>query len=285
MAITINESSVTALPNGAKVRHQPLLTRQHTADGKVLLDRVSVDAGGTHTLSIGARDLAWIQILSGETTLTRPALERAPEHSDRLNLAHIVFLPPGFKGTLTTTAGVEMIYATVPDAHRFDPAFDTRPPAFRIVDWTHEPVLDSEHDARKRIYIATPKLFGTRAIKGEIIIYPPGTLGANHHHEGAEHFMYVLKGRGTAYANESPIPVRKGDLIYYGDRERHYLLSEGDEEMSFVEFFVPGEYKTVWVPGAPVCTWTPTGRSLSGAKPVREIARHSSADVASPVDV
>ena len=97
--------------------------------------------------------------------------------------------------------------------------------------------------------------------------------------------MFLLKGKGTAYANEAPIPVRKGDLIYYGDRERHYLRSEGGEDMAFVEFFVPGVYKTIWAPGAAICTWTPTGRSISGAAPVREIARHSSAEVASPQDV
>ncbi len=84
-------------------------------------------------------------------------------------------------------------------------------------------MLNSEHDARKRIYLVTPKLFGTKAVKGEMIIYPPGTAAANHHHEGAEHFMYVLRGRGTVYANEKPFPVRKGDVIYYPDRERHYL--------------------------------------------------------------
>jgi quercetin dioxygenase-like cupin family protein len=173
----------------------------------------------------------------------------------------------------------------VPNAARFDAAFTTSPPPFKIVDWTREPVLDSEHDARKRIYMVTPKLFGTKAIKGEMIIYPPGTQASNHHHEGAEHFMYVLKGNGTAYANESPIPVRKGDLIYYDDRERHYLRSEGNEEMAFVEFFVPGEYKTIWAPGAAICTWSPTGRSISGTPPVREIAKHSSAGIASPQDV
>jgi len=43
----------------------------------------------------------------------------------------------------------------------------------------------------------TPKLFGTKAVKGEMIIYPPGMAAANHHHVGAEHFMYVLRGRGT----------------------------------------------------------------------------------------
>ena len=146
-------------------------------------------------------------------------------------------------------------------------------------------MLNSEHDARQRIYVATPGLFSTRAIKGEMIIYPPGTQAANHHHEGAEHFMYVLKGAGTAYANESPIPVKKGDLIYYGNCERHYLRSSDDGEMVFVEFFVPGDYKTVWAPGAAICTWTPTGRSISGAAPARAIARHSSADSATVQDV
>jgi quercetin dioxygenase-like cupin family protein len=145
-------------------------------------------------------------------------------------------------------------------------------------------VLDSEHDARKRIYVATPRLFDTTAIKGEMIIYPPGTQAANHHHEGAEHFMYVLSGRGTAFANEQPIAVTKGDLIYYAERERHYLRSEGSEDMVFVEFFVPGKYTTVWAPGAPVCTWTPTGRNIRGETPAREIRGHSSA-LPTPQDV
>ncbi len=279
MALTINESTITPEPIANGVTRQRLLTERHTTGGKVLLDRVNIAASANQGINIAATDLAWIQILEGEATLTHG------NAADSLTTAHIVFLPPCFNGTLATGKGVTLVHATVPNAARFDAAFTQNPPQFRIVDWTREPMLDSEHDARKRIYVATPKLFGTKAIKGEMIIYPPGTEASNHHHEGAEHFMYVLKGRGTAYANESPIPVRKGDLIYYGDRERHYLRSEGDTEMAFVEFFVPGEYKTIWAPGAPVCTWTPTGKSLSGAKPVREIAKHSSADVASPIDV
>jgi quercetin dioxygenase-like cupin family protein len=199
--------------------------------------------------------------------------------------AHIALLPPGFQGALQSAGGAALLYAEVPEAACFDPGFDSNPPRFRIVDWTQEPVLDSRHDARKRIYVATPKLFGTKAIKGEMIIYPPGTEAANHHHEGAEHFMYVLRGRGTAYANESPIPVRSGDLIYYDDRERHYLKSERDVEMAFVEFFVPGVYKTIWAPGAAICTWLPTGRNIHGEIPAREIKAHSSAEAASPQDV
>lgn len=279
MAITINENSVTALPAGAKIRRQPLLSARHTKDSKILLDRVTVDAGGVQAFDIAPTNLAWLQILEGEAQLTHA------HNTHTISKAHIIFLPPSFSGKLTTTGGIEFLHATVPNAARFDPAFSATPPQFSIVDWTREPMLDSEHDARKRIYVATPKLFGTKAIKGEIIIYPPGTEASNHHHEGAEHFMYVLKGRGTAFANESPLKVQRGDLIYYENKERHYLRCEGEEEMVFVEFFVPGEYKTIWVPGAPVCTWTPTGRSFSGAAPVRTIARHTSADIVSPHDI
>ena len=125
-------------------------------------------------------------------------------------------------------------------------------------------MLDSEHDARKRIYLVTPKLFGTKAVKGEMIIYPPGTAAANHHHEGAEHFMYVLRGRGTVYANEKPFPVRKGDVIYYPDRERHYLEAASDEELVFAEFFAPAEFKTIWVNETQICAWLPTGRDIRG---------------------
>jgi len=282
VAITINESNVAAVSIAAKVKRQPLLTAAHTQDGKVLLDRLIVEAGGTHALHIGTGDLAWVQIIEGTAVLSHGS---QGDTKDALTHAHIVFLPPGFSGTLATPNGVILIYATVPNAARFDAAFTQSPPLFKIVDWTREPMLDSEHDARKRIYVVTPKLFGTKAIKGEMIIYPPGTQASNHHHEGAEHFMYVLKGKGTAWANELPIPVRKGDVIYYDDRERHYLRAGNEEEMAFVEFFVPGEYKTIWAPGADICTWTPTGRSISGAKPVRDIAKHSSAGVASPQDV
>ena len=131
----------------------------------------------------------------------------------------------------------------------------------------------------------TPKLFGTKAVKGEMIIYPPGTAAANHHHVGAEHFMYVLRGRGTVYANEKPFTVRKGDVIYYPDLERHYLEAAPDEELVFAEFFAPGEFKTIWVDESQICTWRPSGRDIRGQTPAREIKAHSSAEVLSPQDV
>jgi len=278
MAVTFHESSIPAVQHGPGVQRQAMLTTGRVRGTKVLLDRLTLKGGTAVPLDIPRSDLAWFQVLHGSVQLAHG------DRDDALTSAHIAFLPPGFLGRITSAAGAVLLYAQVPDAARFDDTFSASPPSFGIVDWTREPVLDSEHDARKRIYLVTPKLFGTRALKGEMIIYPPGTEGANHHHEGAEHFMYVMQGRGTAYADESPIPVRAGDLIYYGDRERHYLRSESGQEMRFIEFFVPGTYKTTWAPGAPVCTWVPTGRSITGERPVREVEKHSSA-AATPTDV
>ena len=278
MAVAFNETSIWAEIVTPGVERQRLLTPARVPRTKVLLDRLKLAPGASLDIRVSPGELAWFQILQGETRLMCGSARV------QLGPTHIVFLPSEFSGTLGSRGGAVFLYAQVPNASRFDAGAFNEPPQFRVVDWSREPVLDSEHDARKRIYLVTPRLFGTKAIKGEMIIYPPGTQAANHHHEGAEHFMYVLKGSGTAYAGEKPIALRAGDLIHYDDRERHYLRSEGGEDLMFVEFFVPGVYKTVWAEGAPVCTWIPTGRDIRGERPVREIEGHSSA-VPTPQDV
>ncbi len=272
MATIFNESNVPGESLGSDAKRQRLLTGTRVPGTAILLDRLSIAAGGRFVLEVPATSLAWLQVLAGEVALAR---DSGPQ---TLTEAHVVFLPPGFAAGLASDEGADLLYGEIPNAAQLDPQFAQSPPAFRVVDWTREPVLDSEHDARKRIYLVTPKLAGTMAIKGEMIIYPPGTAAANHHHEGAEHFMYVLRGHGTVYANEQPFKVKKGDVIYYPDRERHYLEAAPDEEMVFVEFFAPAEFKTVWVDESQICTWNPTGRDIQGRAPVRDIKRHSVAE-------
>jgi len=279
MAIIFNESGVTAESAGQGASRKHLLTPARVPGTRILLDRLALGAGGSAALKVPAQSVAWLQGLEGEAVLDFGGSRHM------LTDANVAFLPPGFAGALTSASGAALLYGEIPNAAALDPNFAPNPPPFRLMDWTREPVLDSEHDARKRIYLVTPRLFGTKAVKGEMIIYPPGTAAANHHHEGAEHFMYVLSGRGTVYANETPYPVRKGDVIYYPDRERHYLEADPEQEMAFAEFFAPAEFKTVWVDESQVCTWHPTGRDIRGQVPVRDIKSHSSADALSPQDV
>jgi quercetin dioxygenase-like cupin family protein len=279
MAVSFNESTIAPERAGIGVERQRLLTRARVEGTNILLDRLTFAAGASFEFAVPGQSIAWFQMLAGEASITHA------QGRETLSEAHVVFLPPGFRSTLESAPGARLLYAEVPDATRFDPTLAEHPPQFRVLDWTREPVLSSQHDARKRIYLVTPKLFGTKAIKGEMIIYPPGTTGANHHHEGAEHFMYFLRGRGTAYANERPFPVRAGDVVYYHDRERHYLSAAGDEDMVFAEFFAPGECTSIWVDESKVCTWLPTGRDIRGRTPTREIQSHSLAGFAIPRDV
>ncbi|MYZ48733.1 cupin domain-containing protein [Propylenella binzhouense] len=280
MAIRVEVAAVAAEAVGEGVSRRRLLDTERVPRTRILLDRIEIAPGAALALEVAEGSLAWFQILAGTAEFSGSGVGGAAA----LGADHVVFLPPGFRGRLASAAGAALIMAEAPEADALDSDFAARPPALRILDWTREPVLDSEHDARKRIYLATPRLFGTHAIKGEMIIYPPGTSGANHHHVGADHFMYFLKGSGTAYADERPFRVKAGDLVYYPDLERHYLAADPDCEMAFVEFFAPGSYRTVWVNPETVCTWNPTGRDIRGNAGVRAIARHGG-EAATPSDV
>lgn len=269
MPVLLSHESVepTAVSEGVKC--QALITPERVGKDHIALDRWTLDAGATADIALAESDLAWFQILEGEATLDGSA------GNHELSDANVVFLPPGFTGSIKATTGAVVLYAKVPNAERFDPGFSNSSLEFRCVDWRAEPVLDSEHDARTRIYLVTPTLFGTKAVKGEMIIYPPGTKASMHHHEGAEHFQYVISGNATALLGEESVPIRAGDTLYNYEFELHNFINTGDEDFVFVEYFVPAECQTVWVNPEMVCTWHPTGRNVDGGEPSRHIGAHA----------
>ena len=276
MPVLFNFAGVDATPLTPGVTRRALITPERVGNDCIALDRWTLDAGSRLDFEVEDTDLAWFQLLEGSAVLD------GSEGRRRLDTSHVVFLPPGFSGNLATDDGAAVLYGAVPDAKRFDAAFETAPPGFRCVSWREEPMLDSEHDARKRIYLVTPTLFGTRAVKGEMIVYPPGTQASNHHHEGAEHFQYIISGSATALLSEKPHPIRAGDTLYNYEFERHNFINDGDEDLVFVEYFVPAECRTVWVNPELVCAWLPTGRNIDGGQPSRDIRAHSSAETVNP---
>ena len=274
MVWIVHEAEVAAHPLGSQAVRRPLLTREQVPDTRVLVDRLSIAASGHCSVTVPAGGLGWMRVLQGDVRLEHEG------NTHVLSDAHVVLLPAGSTASLASAHGAELLYAEIPEAAALDPDFSAHAPTLRIIDWTREPVLDSKFDARKRIYVATPKLLGTKALKAEIIVYPKGTSGSNHHHEGAEHFMYILKGSTTGYSDEVPHRYRAGDLVYHPDGERHYSHTAPDEDMMFIEFFVPAEYETVWANTSRVCTWVPSGKDSKGGKPVRDIQAHDSRSAA-----
>jgi quercetin dioxygenase-like cupin family protein len=269
----VNEADVQPQRIGKGATRRAMLTADAVPSARVIVDRLTLADRGSCEVDVPDTGLAWIQVLSGSLTVS--CGEQAS-----LTDTCVALLPPASRCRLSSASGAELLYALVPRAAELDEKFRAEPPRFKVVDWSREPVLDSKHDSRKRIYVATPQLFNTRAIKAEIISYPRGTTGSNHHHEGAEHFAYVISGSTTGYADETPHCYRAGDLVYHPDGERHFSSTGLDEEYRFTEFFVPGQYTTVWQNENRICTWLPTGRDSRGERPQREIGAHDSRSAA-----
>jgi quercetin dioxygenase-like cupin family protein len=270
MAELFNQDAVPGdlLPGGA--RRQRLIDDERVTGSQCLFDRLTLEAGASLDLQVPKTGIVWAQVVLGSAEL---------QYDDgRRELAELdaFFLPPGSGGKLTSSSGAELISLSVPEAATFDSSLALVDTAPQFVNLSTEPLLQSEHDERTRIYVATAKLFGTTALAGELVIFPPGTTSQNHHHVGAEHFQYILRGSATVFLNETPHRIRAGDLVYKFDYERHYCQNDDDGELAFVEFFVPGEWETVWANPEASCTWSPTGQNMKGGAPSREIESHTS---------
>jgi len=267
MPIIIRGADVTAKPVGPGLVAQSLLSPANTGSNNVLLDLLTFESGATFNLAMNDGAFGWLQVLDGSGALT--------DDDRKLDPTGVTYLPLGYADAFSAAAdGTRLLVATVPEAVRFDPDVGKTPTQVQTTDWTHEPVLQSEHDARTRIYLATRTLTGTSAYRGEMIRYPAGTEAPAHHHEGAEHFQFVLTGNCTADLAGERAELGAGDVLYNYEMEVHSFFNDSDGEFVFVEFFIPGSCKTVWAPGANPCAWLPTGADIMGRTPSRDIGYH-----------
>ena len=148
------EAATQAISIG--VTKQSLLSPQNTGSDNVLLDLLALEKGTAFDMALNDETFGWLQVLEGSGSLSGYDRDLEPNG--------VTYLPLGYSGTFSAAAdGTRLLMATVPDAVRFDPDVAETPSELRTTDWSHEPVLQSEHDARTRIYMATRTLTG-RAI-------------------------------------------------------------------------------------------------------------------------
>src|SRR5215213_5026576 len=151
MALTFNESSVAKRMIGAGVTRQRLLTTALVNNTGALLDRFALTAGASVEFEVSAKSVAWLQVLEGETTLKTL-------YSDQMPKNHSAFLQPGYHATLSAGTDASVLYVEIPDAKRLDPGFSSVPPIFNLLDWTREPVFESQSDGRKRMALVNPEM-------------------------------------------------------------------------------------------------------------------------------
>ncbi len=230
----------------------------------MLLDRLTLAAGCSTRFEPSAKSLAWLHLLAGEATLD------THQYRTRLSHTHSAFLPPGFPATISTHDAASLLYVEIPDAGRLDKGFSNTTPVHTVINWTREPVFKSKSDGRMRVALVSPELCQTAAIKIQMVIYPPGSTASSYHQEGAASFMYILSGRGEAWANGQRLPIQPGDVVFFRAGERHHLKAADDIDLRFLVFYAPGEFKTIWADPSKASGWISTERDINGYLPARE---------------
>ena len=255
--IAFNQMTVAVEPFGAGVSRQRLLADERVKDAGMRLDRIKLAAGASMQFDLSKKTIAWMQVLEGGVTFHA-------YYTDRMTEAHSAFLPPGFDATLISSNGASFLYAEIPDVGPVHSGTVNSRPLFIVTEWEREPVLASEHDARKRIHLVAADMCETTAMQVEMVIYPSGSVAPDSHHEGADTFFYFITGRGTAQANGQEYSISQGDLVYFPDGERHSIKAAAGSDMRFLEFHVPAEFKTVWTDPSKISAWRSTDRDIHG---------------------
>ena len=84
---------------------------------------------------------------------------------------------------------------------------------------------------------------GAHAQAAEMVIAPGDAEGGpKNSHEGADQWLFVLAGSGTAYVEGKRIALRQHSLLLIERGEQHEIRCTGDVPLQTLNFYVPPAY-------------------------------------------
>ena len=86
---------------------------------------------------------------------------------------------------------------------------------------------------------------GNRRSQAAEMVIAPGDAegGSDNRHRGADQWLFVLSGTGTAIVNGKRHRLRPGSLLFIERRERHQIKNTGRALLRTLNFYVPPAYK------------------------------------------
>jgi mannose-6-phosphate isomerase-like protein (cupin superfamily) len=87
--------------------------------------------------------------------------------------------------------------------------------------------------------------FGNRGSQAaEMVLAPGGREGdADNRHRGADQWLFVVSGKGTARVNRKRHALTAGTLLLIGRRERHEIVNTGRALLRTLNIYVPPAYQ------------------------------------------
>jgi mannose-6-phosphate isomerase-like protein (cupin superfamily) len=86
---------------------------------------------------------------------------------------------------------------------------------------------------------------GNRRSQAAEMVIEPGDAegGRDNRHRGADQWLYVLSGSGTAIVNGKRRRLGAGSLLFIERRERHQIKNTGRALLRTLNIYVPPAYK------------------------------------------
>jgi mannose-6-phosphate isomerase-like protein (cupin superfamily) len=87
-------------------------------------------------------------------------------------------------------------------------------------------------------------VLGNRRSQAAQMTLAPGEIegGPDNRHRGADQWLYVVSGRGTALVNGARVELQAGTLVIIERGEKHEIRNSGDTPLRTLNIYVPPAY-------------------------------------------
>ena len=86
-------------------------------------------------------------------------------------------------------------------------------------------------------------LGNARSQAAEMVLAPGSAEGnPNNRHRGADQWLLVIRGSGTAIVNRRRVRLEPATLLLIEHGDRHEIRNDGDEDLVTLNFYVPPGY-------------------------------------------
>ena len=217
------------------VSQAALIDRQSTEMTATLL---RVAPGARHVGAVPSGSDQYLFVIAGDVRLDGAG------RGATMGRETFAIVEEGTSFTLTGGSAAAKVLSVVvppPGAGRATPGFRG---GLKVAAVSDLPIVDIPEEKKRRTYLASHSTVGSERGHAMIVRYTGDTVTRKHHHPNAESMFVMLDGYIRFLVNGKEETLGPGQAIFFQMNDRHGLRSADGNELSFLEFHIPGAFVT-----------------------------------------